>query len=145
MCLIPKEEVLFHTDGKNSPSPREGTRCAYQRHVVLGEQGTRASLAVTPLLVSSVVEENIISATSTLIACYAPATSWNDTDAWTACIQLVGFGVSPVHDTTRSLILSHLFFSRPSQGSQVAECFRFWFSVKHLPCPHRWSALGCCT
>ena len=34
---------------------------------------------------------------------------------------------------------THLFFARPSHGSQVAECLRSWVKVKHWPCPQRWS------
>ena len=58
MCLISKKKVLFYTDGKNGSSPRERTRRPNQRHVVLGEQGARACLAITPLLVCSVGENN---------------------------------------------------------------------------------------
>ena len=34
---------------------------------------------------------------------------------------------------------THLFLARPSQGSQVSECLRSCVSVKHWPCPQRWS------
>ena len=61
MRLISKKKVLLDTDGKNSSAPREGTRCPNQRHVVLGEQGARACLAITPLLVCSEDENDAIS------------------------------------------------------------------------------------
>ena len=74
MRLISKKKVLFNTDGKNSPTPREGTGCPDQRHVVLGEQGARACLAITPLLVRS-EEENDVTYIRDVPSLHFPITS----------------------------------------------------------------------
>ena len=53
MGLISEKEVFFDTDSKNGSTPREGAGRPNQCNIVLGEQGTRACLAVTPFLVCS--------------------------------------------------------------------------------------------